>query len=59
MTTYLDMLPDELYIKIYEQVNRQTLVDAASSSGCPTERVPTEKEAIAFCHVLSLVHGSV
>eukprot|EP01051_Picozoa_sp_SAG22_P043633 SAG22_NODE_25247_length_103_cov_16.000000_1_plen_24_part_10 len=23
------MLPDELYIKIYEQVNRQTLVDAA------------------------------
>eukprot|EP01051_Picozoa_sp_SAG22_P041167 SAG22_NODE_22602_length_194_cov_42.336842_1_plen_24_part_01 len=24
MTTYLDLLPDDLYIKIYEDVNRST-----------------------------------
>ena len=29
MTTYLDLLPDDLYIKIYEGVNRSTLKDAA------------------------------
>ena len=29
MPTYLDMLPDELYIKIYEEVNRSTLKHAA------------------------------
>eukprot|EP01051_Picozoa_sp_SAG22_P003849 SAG22_NODE_194_length_15610_cov_1280.270776_3_plen_148_part_00 len=29
MTTYLDLLPDDLYIKIYEDVNRSTLKDAA------------------------------
>ena len=29
MTTYLDLLPDDLCIKIYEDVNRKTLKDAA------------------------------
>ena len=29
MPTYLDMLPDDPYIKIFEQVNRNTLKDAA------------------------------
>ena len=30
MPTYLDLLPDELYIKIYEEVNRKTLNHAAT-----------------------------
>ena len=29
MTTYIDLLPDDLYIKIYEEVNRSTLESAA------------------------------
>eukprot|EP01051_Picozoa_sp_SAG22_P036013 SAG22_NODE_17220_length_309_cov_0.900000_2_plen_38_part_01 len=33
MPTYLDLLPDELYIKIYEHVNRPALDLAAQRGG--------------------------
>eukprot|EP01052_Picozoa_sp_SAG31_P047334 SAG31_NODE_9434_length_1277_cov_4.087436_2_plen_137_part_00 len=49
MTTYLDLLPDDLYIKIYEEVNRNTLKEAAfigNRRNIPKQGVKTNHNVI-------------